>query len=207
MKYYAVKVGYVPGIYMTWNEAKEQVNSYPYAKYKSFQTYEEAKAFMNDSENFIHKNTEIIAYTDGSEKDGIGGYGVVLLYKDKYPLQFYGKIILPEGVTNNISEFIAVANALYNSKGSITIYTDSEYVRNSLTTWIHKWLTNGWLTSDNKPVKNKELIESVYSLMQEREVIILHVEAHKGNKYNEIADKLADKGRLSLDNLLHVEVN
>ena len=83
-KYYAVKVGRNPGIYMTWDECKEQVNKYPKAEFKSFTTMEEAHAFMENKivEVEIDSKDTAVAYVDGSFNVDtmVYGYGVVMMY-------------------------------------------------------------------------------------------------------------------------------
>lgn len=208
VKFYAVKVGKVPGIYYTWDEAKKQVLGFQHAKYKSFQTLQEAEAFLT-SNNYQDRlydqelKDSLIAYTDGSGKNGVGGYGIVVINQNQLIQKYYGKV---QGVsTNNIAEFYAIAVLLNNTTGPLTIYTDSDYARKSLTVWIHKWIQNGWNKENGQPVKNKELIQKIYELMENREIKMIHVKAHANNKYNEIADKLAEKGRLVDDYLIHIE--
>jgi ribonuclease HI len=74
---------------------------------------------------------------------------------------------------------------------TIIIYTDSIYLKNGITTWIKNWEKNGWKSVNKKPVKNKDLWITLNNLSKEHVIDWKWVKAHAGNKYNEIADKLA----------------
>ena len=73
----------------------------------------------------------------------------------------------------------------------VIIYTDSTYVKNGITIWIKNWEKNGWMSANKKPVKNKDLWIALNKLSKKQVVSWKWVKAHAGNKYNEIADKLA----------------
>ena len=127
-------------------------------------------------------NNEV--YTDGSclGNPGPGGWAVI-----GPDFELSG---CENHTTNNIMEMTAVIKCLEHYKGSIVIHTDSCYVKNGITKWVHGWKKNGWMTSKHEPVKNKEL------WMRLDELNGPHVEwkwvkAHNGNKYNERADALA----------------
>jgi ribonuclease HI len=64
-----------------------------------------------------------------------------------------------------------------------------------LTVWVKNWKKNGWKNSKNEPVENRDLIESILDLMDDRDVEFQHVYGHRGNEYNELADRLANEGR------------
>jgi ribonuclease HI len=76
----------------------------------------------------------------------------------------------------------------------VAIYTDSEYVRNGITTWIHGWKQRGWKTADKKPVKNIELWQRLDALAAQHEVDWHWVRGHTGDPGNERADQLANRG-------------
>ncbi len=150
----------------------------------------------------IKNKHQCVIYTDGSCIDKIGGYGILFLFHDRKE-EYYGKVPY-NPCTNNIAELYAIKKALkiYNSKYSpdyeIILRTDSKYSINCVTNWINKWTKNNWLTSSNKPVENKELILSIDNLLRKYSYLNFeHVYGHKGEKYNEIVDKLADLGRTS----------
>jgi ribonuclease HI len=93
-------------------------------------------------------------------------------------------------------ELTAVIEALSSLKRrcKVAIYTDSEYVRNGITTWIHGWKARGWTTADRKPVKNVELWQRLDALSRQHEVRWHWVKGHAGDPGNERADALANRG-------------
>jgi ribonuclease HI len=93
-------------------------------------------------------------------------------------------------------ELTAVIQALasLNQRCEVTIYTDSEYVKNGITTWIHGWKARGWRTADKKPVKNIELWQRLDELNAAHSVRWRWVKGHAGDPGNERADRLANKG-------------
>ena len=100
---------------------------------------------------------KISIYTDGACKGnpGEGGWGAILEYKGAIKeISGYSN-----NTTNNIMELTAVIKALEALKSScqIILTTDSQYVKNGITDWIHNWKKNGWKTANKKPVKNKKL--------------------------------------------------
>ena len=76
-------------------------------------------------------------------------------------------------------------------KSEITIFTDSKYVKDGITDWIKKWKQNNWKSSNRKPVKNKDLWIKLDNSCQKHKITWKWVKAHAGNKYNDLADKLA----------------
>ena len=97
-------------------------------------------------------------------------------------------------------ELTAVIEALASLKHQcqVTIYTDSQYVRQGITAWIHGWKARGWLTADKKPVKNVELWQRLDGLNASHQVTWRWVKGHSGDPGNERADRLANRG---IDNL------
>ena len=98
--------------------------------------------------------------------------------------------------TNNRMEILAVIMALktINTRSGITIFTDSTYVQKGISEWIGKWKTNGWRTSNNKDVKNKDLWVQLDSLNSEISVNWIWVKGHSGHPENDRADFLANQG-------------
>ena len=96
--------------------------------------------------------------------------------------------------TNNRMELIATIEALKNTQGGLQIWTDSSYVKNGITTWIHGWKKKGWKTAAGKPVKNQDLWMELDQLRQGREVDWQWVKGHSGHPGNEMADELANAG-------------
>jgi len=137
---------------------------------------------------------EYMIYTDGacSGNPGPGGWGAVILDEKNNETNISGE---EKSTTNNRMELTAPIMALRKVKkaSKITIYTDSTYLKNGITTWIKNWEKNGWISANKKPVKNKDLWLTLNKLSKEQVIDWKWVKAHVGNKYNEIADKLATK--------------
>ncbi|MDR0423244.1 MAG: ribonuclease HI [Rickettsiales bacterium] len=134
---------------------------------------------------------DVIIYTDGSclGNPGDGGYAAILLYKGNRK-DVKGK---EKNTTNNRMELMAVIKALKSlkKKCSISLYTDSNYVKNGITEWIFNWKKNGWKTAGKQEVKNKELWLELDALVQQHIIKWHWVKGHSGDKYNEEVDKLA----------------
>ena len=133
-----------------------------------------------------------IVYTDGacSGNPGPGGWGSIIIDEKKNQINLYGK---EKSTTNNRMELTAPIMALKKIKESskIIIYTDSTYLKNGITIWIENWKKNGWINANRKPVKNKDLWVVLNKLTEKKLINWKWVKAHAGNRYNELADKLA----------------
>lgn len=138
--------------------------------------------------------TEVVIYADGACKGnpGPGGWGA-WLQAGGHETELFGGDKL---TTNNRMELTAVIEALASLKRRchVTIYTDSQYVRNGITSWIHNWKLRGWTTADRKPVKNVELWQRLDTLNAAHEVTWKWVKGHSGDPGNERADALANQG-------------
>ena len=138
--------------------------------------------------------SEVTIYADGACKGnpGPGGWGVWLKSGQAERELFGGEL----ATTNNRMELTAVIQALtvLTRRCSVTIYTDSEYVKNGITSWIHNWRARGWLTADRKPVKNVDLWKRLDALNASHEVHWRWVKGHAGDPGNERADALANRG-------------
>ncbi len=142
---------------------------------------------------------KLFAYTDGacSGNPGPGGWGALLRAMD-------GPTIVKErclkggepDTTNNRMELLAAINALetLEKPSKLTIITDSQYVKNGVTGWIHGWKRNGWKTSAKKPVKNAELWQRLDIAQARHDVTWEWVKGHAGHPENERADELAREG-------------
>lgn len=142
---------------------------------------------------------DLIAHTDGacSGNPGPGGWGVLLQAKE-------GAKIIKErtlqggeaDTTNNRMELMAAIMALETLERAtaLTIVTDSAYVKNGVTTWIHGWKRNGWRTSNKKPVKNVELWQRLDDAQSSHDVTWKWIKGHAGHEENERADELARAG-------------
>ncbi len=146
------------------------------------------------------KNIEI--YTDGacSGNPGVGGYGIVLLYKDIRKEISAGYKL----TTNNRMEAIAVIVALKTLKEpcNVTLYTDSKYIVNAINEkWVYGWEKNGWKNSSKKQVSNIDLWKELLPLLEIHNVKFVWVKGHAENKENNRCDFLAREA-IKGDNLL-----
>jgi ribonuclease HI len=136
----------------------------------------------------------VVIYSDGACKGnpGPGGWGAWLRSGDHLKELWGGD----PATTNNRMELTAVIEALASLKRTcqIDLYTDSEYVKNGITTWIHGWKRRGWKTADGKPVKNVELWQRLEALAKLHHVEWHWVKGHAGDPGNEKADELANRG-------------
>jgi len=133
-------------------------------------------------------------YTDGACKGnpGVGGWGV-LLRSGVHERELFGGEAM---TTNNRMELIAVIRALEALRRSseVRLHTDSKYVQQGITEWIHGWKKRGWKTADKKPVKNEDLWRRLDELAAQHRVQWLWVKGHNGHDGNERADALANRG-------------
>ena len=133
-------------------------------------------------------------YTDGacSGNPGVGGWGAIIINKSEKTVNLSGG---KNKTTNNRMELMASIKALeyFKTKQEITIYTDSKYVKDGISSWINKWKINGWRTANKKPVKNKELWIKLDKQIQIHNISWQWIKGHAGNNYNELADELARK--------------
>ncbi len=196
-RYYAVKKGRIPGIYFTWDECKAQVTNYSGAQYKKFSTKEEALEFIGSGESINEDLQEnkienippgtLIAYVDGSfdSSNGSYSYGAVLISSDK--IDTYSKRFSKDKYSehrNVIGEIrgsmFAIDYGIRNGFEKLYLHYDYE--------GIEKWATGAWK-------RNKEATELYYDFFQsikdQIQVVFIKVKAHSGDKYNEMADKLA----------------
>ena len=145
---------------------------------------------MNDSQT----PDTVVIYTDGACKGnpGPGGWGAWLRWGGHEKELCGGEAL----TTNNRMELTAVIEALASLKrrANVSVYTDSEYVRNGITSWIHGWKTRGWRTADKKPVKNTDLWQKLDALAAQHNVQWHWVRGHAGDPGNERADGLANRG-------------
>ena len=142
---------------------------------------------MSNSDNLVH------IFTDGACKGnpGPGGWGAVLKYGDhvKELNGYSGE------TTNNIMELTAVIEALkfLTRPCNIVLTTDSNYVKNGITEWIHNWKKKGWKTANKKPVKNKEFWLQLDAEVKRHNIEWKWVKGHSGHPENERADDLANE--------------
>lgn len=142
---------------------------------------------------------DLFAYTDGacSGNPGPGGWGALLIAREGDTVLKQRELSGGEpDTTNNRMELLAAIHALESlSRASqITIITDSQYVKNGVTSWIHGWKKNGWKTAAKKPVKNAELWQRIDAAQARHTVTWEWVKGHAGHPENERADALARAG-------------
>jgi ribonuclease HI len=127
---------------------------------------------------------DVVIYADGACRGnpGPGGWGAWLQSGEHEKEMFGGEKL----TTNNRMELTAVIQALGSLKrhSTVTVYTDSEYVKNGITTWIHGWKARGWKTADKKPVKNIELWQRLDELNAAHTVQWRWVKGHAGDPGN-----------------------
>ena len=137
---------------------------------------------------------KVVIHTDGacSGNPGPGGWGVILESGSRRKELKGGEAL----TTNNRMELTAAIEALEALKGpsEVDLYTDSNYLRDGITSWIKGWKKNGWRTADRKPVKNAELWERLEQAASRHTVRWHWVKGHVGHDANERADELAREG-------------
>ena len=137
---------------------------------------------------------EVEIFTDGacSGNPGPGGWGAILRYRgvDKELSGF------EPATTNNRMELMAAIAGLEALKRPchVQLYSDSQYLRNGITQWIHAWKARGWRTADKKPVKNVDLWQRLEAAAARHQVDWKWVRGHAGHPENERADALARAG-------------
>ena len=198
-KIYAVRKGFIPGIYNTWDECKEQVTGFSGAEYKSFSSKEEADIYMN-GESYVSieadkpeekkelSDDEAIVYVDGSYNTTLNIYGsgfVFLANHERVDKSMTGDDPVMLQMNNVAGETIAsqkaVEYAIQNHYKKLTIYHDY--------TGIAGW-ANGWKAKEEGAKRYKDFIENA---KKELQLEFVKVKAHTGNTYNEIADSLAKR--------------
>ena len=188
-KYYAVKEGRNIGVFGTWEECKAQVDGYSGAVYKSFKTMDEAKAFIGIKvkEVIDTDDDEAVAYVDGSFNAATNefSYGAVIFYDNK-------EIHLKEKFDNEeMATMRNVAGEIYGSMAAmqyamdkgikkIKIYHDYE--------GIAKWCQGLWKTNKSGTIAYKSFYDEAKTKVK---IEFVKVKGHSGDKYNDLADKLA----------------
>lgn len=133
-------------------------------------------------------------WTDGacSGNPGPGGWGAILRYGEREKELSGGELL----TTNNRMELLAAISALeaLTRPCTVILHTDSQYLRQGITGWIHGWKRNGWKTADRKPVKNDELWKRLDAALGQHKIAWEWVKGHAGDPMNERADALARAG-------------
>lgn len=188
-KIYAVKNGRVPGIYLNWEECKAQVDGYSGAIYKSFNNTDDALEYIGAVKNKEAPECEVKVYVDGSYdvRTGDYSYGMVVLLSDGTTYQTYrafshdNEASSMRNVTGEIEGAkAAIDYAILHGYKSLAIYYDYE--------GIERWCTGEWHCNKKATKQYKEFYDkAIKSLV----IHFIKVKGHSGNRYNEIADKLA----------------
>lgn len=186
-KFYCVKVGRAPGMYLTWDECKAQVDGFSGAVYKGFSTEAEATAYLSGNENNVIGECEATAYTDGSFdiKTGRFAMGAVMFIGDK-TLEFSEAYEDEElAQMRNVAGEIFAATAVMrycveHDIKSLEILYDYE--------GVEKWCTGEWKTNRTGTAMYKEYYLSIKDKLK---VKFTKVKGHSGDKYNDMADALA----------------
>lgn len=219
-KYYAVKVGKTTGIYETWDECKANVDGYPGALYKSFKNITDAYEYLGlegkqlslfdinansssddvpsanssdfnafDSETPMTTASKAVAYVDGSFNLATKtfGYGVVIFHNGK-------EIHLSHSYTDeNMASMRNVAGEIYGSMAAMEYAINNDIKKLSIYydyMGIAKWCTGEWKTNKEGTISYKKYYNKVKKKL---DVTFEKVKGHSGDKYNDLADKLAKK--------------
>lgn len=141
-----------------------------------------------------HASQHVEIFTDGACRGnpGPGGWGALLRWRGVEKELAGGEI----ATTNNRMELMAAIVALETLKRpvTVTLYTDSQYLRNGITSWIAGWKAKGWKTAGREPVKNVDLWQRLDEACARHEVDFQWVRGHAGHPENERADQLARRG-------------
>lgn len=193
-KFYAVKAGREPGVYETWADCQKQVSGFSGAVFKSFPTKEEAASFLKGGSDLLKEpcqipKTQAVAYVDGSYDSNTKSfsYGMVLFYNGK-ELTFSEKFS-----DSSLADMHNVAGEIKGSEAamqycldhhlsSITIYHDYE--------GIAKWCTGDWAAKKPGTIAYADFYKKA---SQKVEIHFVKVKGHSGDKYNDMADRLAKK--------------
>ena len=136
----------------------------------------------------------VALFTDGACRGtpGPGGWGAIFRFQDSEKELHGGEAL----TTNNRMELMAVIKGLQALKRPchVDVTTDSQYVKNGITQWIHNWKRNGWRTAARKPVKNDDLWRLLDEAVARHKVSWHWVKGHSGHPENERADALANRG-------------
>lgn len=131
-------------------------------------------------------------YTDGacSGNPGPGGWGVIMRFADGAEKELAGS---DPQTTNNRMEMMAAIEGLKALEGphTVALHTDSSYLKDGITSWIHKWKQSGWRTASGSAVKNQDLWQELDALCAHHQVSWFWVKGHSGHPENERADVLA----------------
>lgn len=225
MAYYGVWAGHKTGIFDNWNECQAQTKGFKGAKFKKLnaKTLEDAKIEFDNGyveKSKAEKKEKTKSTTKSSKKHELHNYHLmdgihifcdgacqgnpapsasgVSIFMNGVLRKLYTGCYVEDG-SNNISELEAIIFCLEKAievNRPLTIYVDSQYAINVASVWSYNWSKNGWKSSSNEPVKNKDLAEKAFNLyLQAKPLIKLQkVKSHIGELGNELADRMAIYG-------------
>jgi ribonuclease HI len=193
-------------VYQTWDEADVDIRGMRGVKYKKFINEEDAKYFAQTGEqrSIKAKFGEILVWTDGSfmptQKGGyVGGAGIYILCHDQAPLTISAPFVLQP--TSNRCELYAFIRAMEeleqrgHTQSKITVFTDSKYTQKNFTENLTRWMWSGKLP---EAIKNQDLWLTIYQQSRKfKDLTVEYTAGHKGNKENELVDKLAKEAAFS----------
>lgn len=189
MKVYAVRKGRKTGIFTSWEECQKQVVHFKGAEFKGFKTHFEASQYLDDfKEQEATKERDdfdLHIYVDGSYRSGITSYAVIILDRDKKLIETFQKSMVDtfgsHNVTGEIMGAIVGIKYAYDRNQSVKIYHDYSGISN----WYNKsWKANTEIA--------KYYLEAVKDFRQ-HDIYFEKVKGHTGDKYNELADRLAKR--------------
>ena len=213
-KFYVVWEGVTPGVYTSWTDCQLQIKGYEGAKYKSFDTREEAeRALATSPYAYIGKNAKKKSEKVSSEtlpacvidnslavdaacsgNPGPGGWGAILRFRTAqkvYEKELSGG---EANTTNNRMEMTALLEALRQLKEpcAIDLYSDSKYVIDSLQKgWARGWRARGWKKADKSPALNPDLWAPLLAESEKHEITYHWLKGHAGHPENERCDRMA----------------
>ena len=182
---------------MTLETQKQIIDNYDMlAQLVQSSKVKKTETIKNEKKDDNKQLNKLIIYCDGACKKNPGeaGSGIAVYRDDEKPVLYYGDYVAKG--TNNIAELNALYKALEIASDSnlkkTTIYSDSKYSIDCITTWAYGWKSNGW-TKRGGEIKNLALIKKTHTLYNniKKQVIIKHVKAHAGIEGNELADRMA----------------
>ncbi|KAM5447530.1 putative ribonuclease H [Microsporum canis] len=232
-KFYGIQKGRVPGVYTDWAKAQDQVRGFRGPRYRKFSTREEAEAFVRNGQAPLDKDSLPGApgMMEGNSKDDIGdeyaaGTGPLplgaddgfdpnilldpttgkIVYKtpeQKKVTKMQPKPSGPPGMLKIYTDGSALRNGTARARAGVGVYfgpdDESKYSIDCVTVWYINWQRNNWVTSAQKPVENKDLVQSILAKIEERKSLKVKtlfewVKGHNKDAGNEAADRLAVNG-------------
>lgn len=189
MKYYAVRKGKTPGIFLTWEDCKAQVHGFKGAEYKAFKSILDAEKYLLQKEEApLIEEGVVIAYVDGSFREKEKAYGAGVVYmtdgrKDEFYQRYEDKYISHRNVAGEVkASELAIKKAIEEKKEKIYIYHDYQ--------GISSWAKGEWKTNNDLTKSYKAFIDQASQKIQ---INFVKVKGHSNDKYNDLADKLAKK--------------